>query len=85
MTKIARYTSIYRCGRVRCTAFAGKVNTEHAKKRRVHKSDIYRESGKLRAENEGLMEDGLGALGVSRMGEHSMVAPIIVRNCIGSS
>ena len=37
----------------------------HAKKRRVHKKDIYRESGKLRTENEGLMEDGLGALGVS--------------------
>lgn len=38
----------------------------HVMKRRVHKNDIYRESGKLRTENESLMEDGLGALGVSR-------------------
>lgn len=38
----------------------------HVMKRRVHKSDIYRESDKLRTENESLMEDGLGALGVSQ-------------------
>lgn len=37
----------------------------NARKRRVHKRDIYRESGKLRTENGSLMEDGLGALGVS--------------------
>lgn len=45
---------------------AGSVLYEYAMKRRVHKKDIYRESGRLRTENEGLMEDGLGALGVSQ-------------------
>ena len=50
-------------------------------KRRVHKRDMYRESGWLRTEHGGLMEDGLGALGVSWYNKRLMGAPIIVRNC----
>ena len=47
------------------TIIGNCISKLNAKKRRVHKDDINRESGVLRTENEGLMEYCLGALGVS--------------------